>query len=194
MRDASAGAAAEGERWLTGGEAVRRVTAEYPHTKHDTIRHLIAFYCINDRLRKHSGGQMWRRNPLYVTDGPSMRGKRYRLLTGGEREAFLADPRADLEFASYAQVPSGWLAASRRRRTARMRRVAAGTRTARRRRASAASRCSSCISRTTCIATGPRRSPASRSTVATRGASSSRTIPRSAFSTSSRGTGTATGS
>lgn len=109
VRDAFAGAAAEGERWLTGGEAVRRVTAEYPDTKHDTIRHLIAFYCINDRLREHSGGQIWRRNPLYVTDSPSIRGKRYRLLTGGEREAFLADPRAALEFASYAQVAE-WVA------------------------------------------------------------------------------------
>ena len=108
VRDAFAEAAAEGKHWLTGRDVIRRVTAAHGETNHVTIRLQIGYHCINDPLRKHSNSKSLR-NPLFVTDDPSMRGKRYRLLTGGERAAFLAEPRDDLEFASYARVAE-WLA------------------------------------------------------------------------------------
>lgn len=111
VRDASARAAAEGERWLTGGEAVRCVTAEYPHTKHDTIRHLIAFYCINDRLRKHSGGQMWRRNPLYVTGDPSMRGNATACSPAGSARRSSPTRATTSSSRATRRSPSGWPAA-----------------------------------------------------------------------------------
>jgi hypothetical protein len=41
---------------------------------------------------------------LFVTDDPNMHGKRYRLLAEEERQAFLRNPRKDLESVTYARL------------------------------------------------------------------------------------------
>ena len=48
-------------------------------------------------------------NPLFISDGPTVRGKRYRLLSRDERAAFMSNPRDDLEKVSYEQTME-WLA------------------------------------------------------------------------------------
>lgn len=107
VRDAFADAEAEGARWLTGRDAINRVTAAQLVPNPQTIRAEITTRCINDPSKKHYYN-IYRRNPLFITDDPKMRGKRYRLLSEEERAAFLADPRDDLEFRSYTQV-ADWL-------------------------------------------------------------------------------------
>ena len=108
LRDAFAEAEAEGAHWLTGGEAISRVKAAQQGTNPGSIRAEITTRCINDPSKKHYYN-IYRRNPLFITDDPKMRGKRYRLLSEEERAVFLADPQDDLEFRSYTQV-ADWLA------------------------------------------------------------------------------------
>lgn len=102
--DALQAAHSEGREWLTGGEIARSVESIAPSTNLGSVRAEINFYCINDPSKKHSPGLTWLRNPLLITDDPTMRGKRYRLLMEDERQVFLAHPRQDLEQYSYTQV------------------------------------------------------------------------------------------
>ena len=93
-----------GRQWLTRGEVVREVQAEYPETNAGTIRATASAYCINDPGKKNWPSLLYRRNPLFITDNPTMRGKRFRLLTDEEVSAFRANPRDDLQLVSYAQL------------------------------------------------------------------------------------------
>lgn len=97
-----------GHQWLTLGEVADAVLARHPGTNRGTITAETKFHCINDPSKKHSPGLVWLRDPLLVTDDPTMRGKRYRLLTDAERAAFLKNPRRDLELISYSRLME-WL-------------------------------------------------------------------------------------
>lgn len=103
-REAMQLAHGEGQQWLTAGEAFRAVEALAPGTNRGTVVAFLRYLCINDPSKKHAASEMYRRNPVFVTDDPVKHGKRYRLLTAEERSAFLADPRPDLERFSYTQV------------------------------------------------------------------------------------------
>ena len=94
----------DGREWLKRGEIVREVQALHPETNTGSTSADVSVYCINDPSKKHYPGLPYRKNPFLVTDDPTMHGKRYRLLTHGERDAFLAHPRDDLELVSYAQL------------------------------------------------------------------------------------------
>lgn len=109
IRDAMENAGSSGRQWLNSGEIIREVLAAEPSTNKGTIHHIVRFHCINDASKKHSPSLQYRTNPLFITDGPTVHGKRYRLLTSEEREAFLSSPRDDLELVSYAQTME-WLA------------------------------------------------------------------------------------
>ena len=93
-----------GQPWLIDGEIVNAVRVIAPETNPTSIRPDINFHCINDPSKKHSPGLRYLKNPRLITDDPTMRGKRYRLLTEDERRSFLASPRDDLEQFSYTQV------------------------------------------------------------------------------------------
>jgi hypothetical protein len=108
VRDAMQSAHERGGEWLTVGEIAREVHAIDPTVNRATIYSDVKYHCINDPSKKHSAARQYRNNPLLVTDDPTMRGKRYRLLTQEERRAFLSSPRDDLERMSYQQVVQ-WL-------------------------------------------------------------------------------------
>ena len=108
VRDAMQSARERGREWLTVGEVTREVLAADPSINTGTIHAYVRFLCINDPNKKHAPGQPYRRNPLFITDDPTMHGKRYRLLTEHERRVFLANVRHDLESVSYAQLME-WL-------------------------------------------------------------------------------------
>jgi len=93
-----------GHAWLSIGDVTRGVLAAAPGTNTGTIDAITRYHCINDPSKKHSAGDLYLRNPLFITDDPTMRGKRYRVLTEAERAAFLARPRTDLEQHSYVHV------------------------------------------------------------------------------------------
>ncbi len=99
---------ARGQQWLTNGEIIRAAEAVAPGTNPGSVSADAKFHCINDPSKKHSPGLQYLRNPLLVTDDPTMHGKRYRLLTEAERNAFLQHLRDDLEQYSYVQVVD-WL-------------------------------------------------------------------------------------
>jgi hypothetical protein len=100
--------ATAGREWLNAGEITREVLSREPATNTGTIHATVRYHCINDPSKKHSPGRQFRTNPLFVTDAPTVHGKRYRLLTPGERQAFLSNVRDDLELVSYAQTME-WL-------------------------------------------------------------------------------------
>ena len=104
IREALASAHSNGREWLTAGEITREVLSHDAATNKGTINALIRFHCVNDPSKKHSPGLQYRANPLFITDDPSMHGKRYRLLTDQERKTFLAHPRDDLDSVSYARA------------------------------------------------------------------------------------------
>jgi hypothetical protein len=108
LRDVFQQAHANGREWLSSAEIVRANQQIEPDASYMAIRATISAYCINDPSKKHYPGHMYLRNPQFITDDPTMRGKRFRLLTDGERAAFLASPREDLEAISYSQVEE-WL-------------------------------------------------------------------------------------
>jgi Endonuclease NucS len=93
-----------GQEWLAINEVVRAVQTANPATNRGSISADLKFHCINDPSKKHSPGLQYLKNPLVVTDDPTMHGKRYRLLTEDERETFFRNPRRDLELVSYAQL------------------------------------------------------------------------------------------
>ena len=107
IRDAMHSAHERGREWLTVGEITREVLAIDQTVKTLTIHGTVRYHCINDPSKKYS--PQYRTNPLFVTDDPTMRGKRYRLLTKDERRAFLSNVRDDLETMSYPQLMQ-WLA------------------------------------------------------------------------------------
>ena len=109
VRDAMQSARERGREWLTVGEVTREVLAIDRGVNTRTINAIVRYHCINDPSRKHSAARQYRSNPLLVTDDPTMHGKRFRLLTEDERQAFLSSPRDDLELVSYAQLME-WLA------------------------------------------------------------------------------------
>ncbi len=94
----------QGREWLGSGDIARAVEAIAPGANPGSVRADVNFHCINDPTKKHSPGLRYLKNPRLVTDDPTMRGKRYRLLTQEERRAFLDHPRDDLEQYSYTQV------------------------------------------------------------------------------------------
>lgn len=98
-----------GQHWLTVGEITRQVLAMDQTVNKGTIQGYVRYLCINDPSKKHARVPLYRTNPLFVTDDPAMRGKRYRLLTQDERRAFLSNPRDDLDLVSYTQIME-WLA------------------------------------------------------------------------------------
>ncbi len=104
MRDAVRAAHERGREWLTAGEVVREVLAAQPGVNRGTVDADLRFHCVNDPSKDAYPGAGYRRNPLFVTDDPTMRGKRYRLLTDEERRAYLSSPREDLDNVSYAQL------------------------------------------------------------------------------------------
>jgi hypothetical protein len=104
IRDAMQSAHERGREWLTVGEITREVLAIDQAVNRGTIHGYVRYLCINDPSKKHSAAPLYRTNPLFVTDDPTMHGKRYRLLTEEERRVFLSNPRDDLEFVSYAQL------------------------------------------------------------------------------------------
>lgn len=108
IADALTRAHGEGRAWLGSGEIAHAVEAIAPGTNLGSVRADVNFHCINDPSKKHSPGLRYLRNPLLITDDPTMHGKRYRLLTEAERRAFLDQPREDLERYSYTQVME-WL-------------------------------------------------------------------------------------
>ena len=109
IRDAMELARGARREWLTAGEITKEVLAAEPHTNRATIHGTVRYHCINDPSKKHSPSLQYRANPLFITDGPTVHGKRYRLLSREEREAFLSSPRDDLELVSYEQTME-WLA------------------------------------------------------------------------------------
>lgn len=109
LRDAMQAAHGRGQEWLTVGEITKEVLAIDQAVNTGTIHGTVRERCINDPSKKHYPGLAYKRNPLLITDDPTMHGKRFRLLTEDERRAFLSDPRDDLEFVSYAQLVE-WLA------------------------------------------------------------------------------------
>ena len=104
VRDAMSRAHRRGLEWLPVDEIVREVHAIHPSANRGTIDHQIRFHCINDPSRKHSRGLQYRNNPLFLADDPLTHHKRYRLLTEGERQASLSNPRDDLDKFTGAQV------------------------------------------------------------------------------------------
>ena len=104
IRDAIQTAHDRGQPWLTVGEITREVLAIDQGVNKGTIHGYVRYLCINDPSKKHAQAPLYRTNPLFVTDDPTMRGKRYRLLMEDERRAFLSNPRDDLEFVSYSQL------------------------------------------------------------------------------------------
>lgn len=108
IRDAIQTAHDRGQQWLTVGEITREVLAIDQGVNKGTIHGYVRYLCINDPSKKHAQAPLYRTNPLFVTDDPTMRGKRYRLLMEDERRAFLSNPRDDLEFVSYSQLME-WL-------------------------------------------------------------------------------------
>lgn len=108
IREAMDAAHARGKDWLTVNDITREVLATDSTINKGTINALVRYHCINDPSKKHSPSLQYRSNPLFVTDEPRTRGKRYRLLTDSERAAFIAQPRDDLDLVSYAQTVE-WL-------------------------------------------------------------------------------------
>ena len=108
VRDTMLEANMAGQEWLNIGQITHGILAKEPTTNRGTIHGTVRYHCINDPSKKHSPGLQYKTNPLFVTDSPTMRGKRYRLLTEGERSAFLAQPRDDLESVTYMRVAE-WL-------------------------------------------------------------------------------------
>ena len=102
--DALSSAHSEGQEWLRAREIVQAVEAIAPGTNAATVRRQVKFHCINDPNKKHSFSLRYLKNPRLITDDPTMRGKRYRLLSEAERNTFLANPREDLDQYSYTQV------------------------------------------------------------------------------------------
>lgn len=109
VREAVQAAHGRGQEWLTVGEITREVLALDQTVNKGTIHAYVRYLCINDPSKKHAQAPLYRTNPIFVTDDPTMHGKRYRLLTEDERRAFLSSPRDDLEFVSYTQLVD-WLA------------------------------------------------------------------------------------
>ena len=109
VRDAMNAAHVRGIEWLAAGEVIKEVLRRDPTVNIGTIRGELIYHCINNPSKKHSPNLAYRSNPLFVTDDPNMRGKRYRLLAEAERQAFLAHLRDDLETISYEQLKD-WLA------------------------------------------------------------------------------------
>jgi hypothetical protein len=89
---------------MTGPQLTEAVLAVAPGTNTGTIALQLKSHCINDPTKESFPGRSYWRNPQFVTDEPTMRGKRYRLLRDDERQAFLGHPRADLDRISYAQL------------------------------------------------------------------------------------------
>jgi hypothetical protein len=108
IRDGVKSAHDRGKEWLTAGEIVREVVAANPQVNKGTINAMLRYHCINDPTKNAAPAPLYRKNPLLVTDDPTMHGKRYRLLTEEEGRAFLSNPREDLENVSYAQLMD-WL-------------------------------------------------------------------------------------
>lgn len=104
IRDAMAQVHQSGQEWLSTNDIVGAVWAVAPGTNRGTIAAEVKAHCINDPSKKHFPGLQYLPNPLTITDDPTMRGKRYRLLTEAERQAFLDHPRTDLESVSYSQL------------------------------------------------------------------------------------------
>lgn len=104
MVDAMQSAHDRGRQWLTRGEVAREVRASFPETNPGTISAQLSGLCINDPSKDSYPGPPYRRNPRFVTDDPTMHGKRYRLLAEDERSAYLGNPRTDLQFVSYSQL------------------------------------------------------------------------------------------
>ena len=107
VRDAMQSAHERGTEWLTVGEITREVLAIDQTVKTLTIHGTVRYHCINDPSKKYS--PQYRTNPLFVTDDPTMRGKRYRLLAEDERRVFLSNVRDDLQLVSYVKLMD-WLA------------------------------------------------------------------------------------
>jgi hypothetical protein len=104
IRDAMQSAHERGRDWLPVGEITREVHAIDQAVNRGTIHAYVRYLCINDPSKKHSAAPLYRTNPLFVTDDPTMHGKRYRLLTEDERLAFLSNPTDDLDKFTYARV------------------------------------------------------------------------------------------
>ncbi len=107
IRDAMQAAHGRGQEWLTVGEITKEVQSTDQAVKTATIHGTVRYHCINDPSKRYA--PQYKTNPLFVTDDPTMHGKRFRLLTEHERSAFLSNPRDDLEFVSYTQLME-WLA------------------------------------------------------------------------------------
>lgn len=93
-----------GREWLTAREIAREVLAVKPEANPGTLSTIVRYYAINDPSKKHGASPIYLRNPLFVTDSPTTRGKQYRLLSDVERQTFLASPREDLEQISYQEL------------------------------------------------------------------------------------------
>jgi hypothetical protein len=104
LRDALKEEHALGHEWLGREEIVRAVVGRNPEANPGTVRVHVSAMCINDPSRNSYPGKRYLNNPLLVADDPTMRGKRFRLLNDGEREAFLARRRDDLDSVSYTQL------------------------------------------------------------------------------------------
>lgn len=104
MRDAVREEHAAGQPLLTRGEVVAAALRRNPEVNKGTLAAHVGAMCVNDPSKDHFAGRRYITNPLLVTDNPTMRGKRYRLLTEPERIAFLRDPRGDLHQVSYTSL------------------------------------------------------------------------------------------
>src|SRR4051794_9916826 len=100
-----------GGEWVTTNDVVRAVRAVAPGTNVGTVRLQLKAHSINDPSKDSFPAKAYLRNPQFVTDDPTMRGKRYRLLSEQERQSYLRHPRTDLERFSYTQLLD-WLSES----------------------------------------------------------------------------------
>lgn len=103
VRDAADQLRRAGEEWMTTGEIAAAAAELDPSVNLGTVRNQVRFHCINDRTKQYEPSQPYKRRPLFVTDDPTMHGKRYRFLTDAEKTTFLSNIRDDLETVSYAQ-------------------------------------------------------------------------------------------
>ena len=73
IRDAMENARDGGRDWLTVGEITKRVLTVEPSTNKGTVHAQVRYNCINDPSKKHSPSPLYRTNPLFITDGPTVR-------------------------------------------------------------------------------------------------------------------------
>jgi len=107
--------AAQGATWVTIPELVAEVERRHLRLSRALIGDYVRRHCINDLSNQNASPKHYLTAPRFVISEPqNRRGRKYRLLSKAEQDAFLRDPREDWHERSYAELAAHYAAKEER--------------------------------------------------------------------------------